>query len=104
VHHRVDALDQRTHRAGVGQVGLHHLLARRGRTQRRDVGHAQHRAVRGQPPAQLDAQAAGGAGQQQAMERGGRGRGHGWMLSDDCHMLSYNWTKCRGKGTDGTEG
>ena len=93
VHDGVDAVQQRQHGAGVGQVGPHHLFGRRGGAQVDGVRQAQQVAVRRQSAAQLAAEAAGGAGQEQAVERVGRHGGTsclGCRLSSACHKLSYN--------------
>jgi hypothetical protein len=69
VHDRVATFQQRMHRGLVREVARNDFLVRiGGRSQRCDIGEAQHVCIRLQPLAQHLAQAAGRAGQQQPVE------------------------------------
>ena len=77
---RIDPFDQLMHGLLVGEVAEHDFfVVIDGRGEGGDVGQAQHIGVRAQAFAQDFAQASGGTGQQQAIERsaGGRNRRHG---------------------------
>ena len=65
----VHAFEQRDHAFAVGQVAVHHFFARARFAQVGAVGKAHHVGPGAYALAQLLAQAAGGAGQQDAAKR-----------------------------------
>ena len=101
VHHRVHLAQQLQHGVGVFQPGRLQFFAFGSGTQVGHVGQAQPLAIGLQALAQFTAQAAGGAGQQQALETDGGGvAGHvgsagllGTVREEPVevrHLLSYN--------------